>query len=195
MGFPYILSDRAISYIRRGQPDRTLDLFNAYVDTASEMMGWSEGQDLYHVYDEFKPSKTGVMGQGDMPHGEACSNYIILLRNLLLHEEGNTLHIAPATPRRWMAQTKPFGAQDAPTYFGKVSFSIKPNSDRKTISADVKIGKGACPLKKVLLHLRTPGGRGLASVKINGKTWDSFDGDTIIIANPPSAFSVTAVIH
>jgi len=191
MGFPYIYSDWAISYIRRGQPDRTVDLFNSYVDTASEMMGWSEGQELYHKYNEFDPPKVGVRGAGDMPHGEGCSNYIIMLRNLLLHEEGDTLRIAPATPRRWMAQGKPFGAKNAPTYFGKVTFSVKPDAKTGTVSASVKLAGDKRP-KKVLLHLRTPDGCGLKSVEIGGKPWGAFYGDTIVVANPPREFAVRA---
>ena len=191
MGFPYIFSDWAISYIRRGQPDRTVDLFNAYVDTASETMGWSEGQTLYHTFDEFDPPKVGVRGAGDMPHGEACSNYIMMLRNLLLHEQGDTLHIAPATPRRWMAQGRPFGVENAPTYFGKVTYTIVPNCEAKTANVSVVL-QGSNRPRKLLLHLRTPAGCGLRAVDVGGKSWQAFYGDTIVIPNPPKNLRVKA---
>ncbi len=193
MTFPYIFTDWAISYIRRGQPDRTVDLFNAYVDASSPMLGWSESQVLYHEFDEFDSPKIGVKGQGDMPHGEACSNYIIMLRNLLLHEERNLLHIAPATPRRWMAQSKPFGVEAAPTKFGQVSYLITPSSDRKTITIAVQLTKNRLPAK-VLLHLRTPNGSSLQEVKVNDKKWDAYYQDTIILAPPPADITITAVM-
>lgn len=195
MGFPYIMTDYAISYIRRGQPDKFVDLFCAYVDCSSEMLGWCETMDLGYPFKEFEPTRIAPRGCGDMPHGEACSNYIIMLRNLLLHEDGDTLHIAPATPRRWMMQTTPFGVEKAPSYFGDVTYSIAPQSDRKTIKASVRLDKGANTLEKVLLHLRTPSGRGLISVSVNGKPWDAFAGDTIIVGNPSASIEVTAVIR
>ncbi len=191
LGFPYIFTDWAISYIRRGQPDRFVDLFNVYVDTASKMMGWSEGQALDYEFTEFTPPRKGIRGGGDMPHGEGCSNYIIMLRNLFLHEEGDTLHIAPATPRRWMAQSQSFGVEDGPTYFGKVTFDISPSVEEGKMKCSVKLDATRKP-SKVLLHLRTPKGEGLRQVQLDGKPWKSFMGDTVVIANPPRRFTVEA---
>ena len=195
MGFPYIYADWVISYIRRGQPDRYVDLFGSYVDSASTMLGWSEGQNLYFPYTaDFETARTAVLGAGDMPHAEACSNYIILLRNLFVHEEGETLHLAPATPRRWMAQDQPFGCEAAPTYFGKVTLEIRPDRDRETIHARVSLDPDRKPAK-VLLHLRTPEGRGLRSVELNGKPCATFAGDTIILPDPPAQIELTAKIR
>ncbi len=58
------------------------------------MMSWSEGQALDYEFTEFTPPRKGIRGGGDMPHGKGCSNDIIMLRNLFLHEEGDTLVIA-----------------------------------------------------------------------------------------------------
>ena len=195
MGFPYIYADWIISYLRRGEPDRFVDLFGSYIDTGSEMNCWSEGQELYHRFTEdFEPARTGVLGAGDMPHAEACSNFIILLRNMLVHEDGDTLHLAPGTPRRWMAQDQPFGVEAAPSYFGRVSFHVAAQRDRQSIKAVVKLDKQRLPAR-LLLHLRTPLGRGLKSVELNGKRWEAIVGDTVVIPRPASDIKLTATLR
>jgi hypothetical protein len=41
--WPYIGVDWALSYILRGEPDRALDYFCAYVDKAGGTLSWGEG--------------------------------------------------------------------------------------------------------------------------------------------------------
>ena len=40
--------------------------------------------------------------------------------------------------------------------------------------------------KKLLIHIRGPGGRGLSSVRLNGNTWDAYYSDTIVVPEPES---------
>jgi hypothetical protein len=191
MEWPYVYVDFAIGYIRRNEPEKACDLFYAYVANSTGTNDWAECMQLEHTFSEFDPSKVGVLGTGDAPHGEACANYINFLRNLMLHEEGDTLHIAPATPRRWLAQPKPIGMEGAPSHFGLVNYHLQADPDRMTIRGDVKLDPQRKPAK-LILHVRGPGGRGLRSVKLNGKVWDAFAGDQIIITNPPVKFDIEA---
>ena len=186
MVWPYIFVDLALGYILRGEPDRAADLFYAFLANGSTTHDWSEVQSLNVEYGEFAPPRRGVRGGGDSPHSEACANYIHFLRNLmLLEEDEETLHIAPATPRKWLAQPKPIGVERAPSHFGTVTYHLAADANQTTIRGDVQL----CPQRKpgrLLIHVRGPSGNGLRAVKLNGQTWNTFLKDTIIVDNPPS---------
>lgn len=184
MVWPYIFVDLALGYIHRGEPDRAANLFYAFLANGSTTHDWSEVQSLNVKYTEFTPPKRGIKGGGDSPHSEACSNYIHFLRNLmLLEDEEEILHIAPATPRKWLAQPEPIGVENAPSHFGRVTYHFSADPNQTTIRGDVQL----CPQRKprrLLIHVRGPSGKGLRSVKLNGQTWDAFLKDTIIVDNP-----------
>ena len=186
MVWPYIFVDLALGYIHRGEPDRAADLFYAFLANGSTTHDWSEVQGLNVEYREFTPPRRGVRGGGDSPHSEACANYIHFLRNLmLLEEDEETLHIAPATPRKWLAQPKPIGVERAPSHFGSVTYHLAADANQTTIRGDVQL----CPQRKpsrLLIHVRGPSGNGLRSVKLNDQTWNAFLKDTIIVDNPPN---------
>ena len=46
---------------------------------------------------------------------------------------------------------------------------------------------------KLLIHVRGPGGKGLRSAALNGKKWDVFYGDTIIMPASPTKISIVTV--
>lgn len=61
---------------------------------------------------------------GDGHHGWALADFLLAVRNALLFEEGDHLVITPVLPKDWTAETTVIKIQDAPTYFGKVSYTI-----------------------------------------------------------------------
>ncbi len=186
MVWPYIFVDWALGYIHRGEPDRASDLFYAFLANGSTTHDWSEVQSLNVEYAEFTPPRRGVKGGGDSPHSEACSNYIHFLRNLmLLEEEEEILHLAPATPRKWLAQPKPIGVENAPSHFGSVTYHLEADANQTTIRGDVQLSPQRKP-RRLLIHVRGPSGRGLRSIKLNDQTWNAFLKDTIIVDDPPS---------
>jgi len=64
----------------------------------------------------FHPLRGGVMGEGD--HGLAAAEVAMLCRNLVLWEDGSTLHLFRGTDRRWFLGETLF--EGAPTRFGPV---------------------------------------------------------------------------
>jgi len=176
--WPYIQAGGAISYIRRGEPDRAADWFYAFVNHASGTLEWGEG---VGANAEMRDIVTG----GQMPHCWATGMYIAFLRHLMLMEEGDdTLHVAPATPRHWLAQPKPIGVQKAPTFFGPVDYTIHAAADHARIEGRVKLDSQRRP-KRLIIHVRGPGGRGITSATVNGQPWPHYIGDAVILAEPP----------
>jgi hypothetical protein len=185
MEWPYIYCDWGVSMISRGEPDKACDLFYTYVANASGTYDWLECQSLDFKYNEFDPPKSGLLGGGEGPHDWAAAFYVYYQRNLMLYEEGDTLHIAPATPRKWLAQTKSFGVKKAPTYFGNVTYALAADPDRITINGTVALDPKRKPTR-LLIHIRAGGGNGIESVMLNGMPWNDFYGDTIIVPTPPT---------
>ncbi len=63
-------------------------------------------------------------GMGDGHDGWTAADWISIVRNTLLFEEGSHLVITPALPKEWTYETMALQVRDAATYFGKVSWTI-----------------------------------------------------------------------
>ena len=58
------------------------------------------------------------------PNNGSNASYLGTLRELLVHESPNGLDLAFSTPRAWLAPGKTIEVANAPTRFGKVSFTL-----------------------------------------------------------------------
>ena len=81
---------------------------------ASPTFTWAEG--IHPI------TRRGNMGDGH--HGWAAADFLIIVRNLLLLEENDHLVITPILPEDWTVENNVIKVEDAPTYFGNVSFTI-----------------------------------------------------------------------
>ena len=81
---------------------------------ASPTFTWAEG--IHPI------TRRGGMGDGH--HGWALADFLLIVRNALLFEEADHLVITPALQKDWTFETSVIKVQDAPTYFGKVSYTI-----------------------------------------------------------------------
>jgi hypothetical protein len=175
VGWPYIGTDRAISYLLRGEPEKTLDYFCAFTDCAGGTFSWGEGYD-------------GVFACGDQPHNWADTMWLILFRNLFAFEDGDTLHLTPATLRRWMQGDKAVVASGLPTYFGLLDLKIQPSPDGQTLdytfSITPKGDQTKRNLEKIILSPRAATGGAIQKVQVNGKDVGTFTRDQIILVKP-----------
>lgn len=58
------------------------------------------------------------------PHGWFAAEYVTLLRNMLVREDGNGITLMSALSPAWLGHGRTVGVTDAPTTFGKVSFTL-----------------------------------------------------------------------
>lgn len=191
MSWPYIYTDWAIGYIDRGEPDRCTQLFYTYLSLASGTLDWGEWYHLNKTFSEFQPPRVAAESCSDMPHSESCSNFILLFRSLILREVDDDLHIAPATPRKWLTAGQQFGISQGPSHFGRVEYQITAEADGKRIRARVNLTGEKRPARLVI-HLRTPASYGLQDVSVNGKPSTAFLGDAVIVADPAKRTDVDA---
>lgn len=94
------------------------------------------------------------------PNTGGNASYLGTLRELLVHEHGSELDLAFATPRSWLAGGPPIRVRDAPTSFGKVSYSIARGG--RSILARLALPAGA----RTRLRLRLPAGEHLGRVLV-----------------------------
>jgi hypothetical protein len=117
-----------------------------------------------------------------------------LYRNMLLRETGDdTLLIAQASPRRWLAEGQKIEVERAPTYFGPVSYRIESQVRSGRLLAEVAFAAERRP-RTLLVRLRHPEGKLLRSVTVDGRSWSDFDAgkEWVRIPNPAAKHSIVA---
>ena len=173
--WPYIGVDRAVSYLLRGEPERTLDYFCAFTDTAGGTLSWGEGYG-------------NVIAGGDQPHFWADAQWVNLFRQLFAFEEGSDLWITPALFRRWQAGEQHVTVSRLATHFGLLDLDIRSSRDGTVVDYRIAVSpqgdQASRPLEKIILYPRLSGGRAIKSVSCDGQPVDTFTRDAIVITRP-----------
>lgn len=67
------------------------------------------------------------------PHGWFAAEYRTLLRNMLVREEADQLHLLSVVSPEWMGKGKTISVTNAPTTFGAVDFTFEQTADDEAI--------------------------------------------------------------
>jgi hypothetical protein len=92
-----------------------------------------------------------------IPHGTGASNYAILLRHLLVHEQDDELHLLPAAADWWLDAGREIRLENAPTHFGPMSLVVRGAASGVEVDLSIPTRN---PPKRIVLHL--PASRPLA---------------------------------
>lgn len=111
----YLTLEVAQVLLRAGDP-RHLDLMDAVAALASPTGQWPEA---IHPL-------TGGGCMGDGHHVWAAAEWVLMIRNCFVREEGERLILCAGIPPRWLEQDTPIRFGPAPTAFGTVSITITP---------------------------------------------------------------------
>jgi len=71
---------------------------------------------------------------GDGQHVWAAAEWVIMIRNCFVREEGNSLILASGIPHQWLRGSSTLSFGPAPTSFGTFSLSIEMEKDSVIIS-------------------------------------------------------------
>jgi hypothetical protein len=150
----YITVDWAMCYLLRDDLEMFFRLFDGYVSHASPTNGWTE--------EIFLDTRQGT---GDMPHGWAAAQFVHLLRNSLVYEDSDVLHLCWGAKEDWLSNG--ITVRRAPTKFGVVDFELRKSGE--TFVLDYRLNRGAHqqPYSQAQLHL-PPSMKRPVSVRING---------------------------
>lgn len=188
--WPALTGDYAMMHLRRGEPEKVLDCFYSMMSTCGRINSWGEVMSWDHGF-----------STGGQPYMWANGIFLILLRNMLLHEEGEwlgaspagprELWICPATPRKWMHDPRGIVVEHAPTYFGPVSFSLRALEDGRATAIIEFEGQERLP-GRLVVYLRTLRDSPMRAVTVNGQDHTSFAGDMVIIGNPQRKLEIVS---
>ncbi|MHB0858035.1 MAG: hypothetical protein ACYC5M_10765 [Anaerolineae bacterium] len=104
---------------------------------------------------------------GDRQHLWTPLAVVRCLRDMLVMEDADGLHLARGVARGWLASGEPVGIVDAPTHFGKVSYTLRYDAQAGQVTGSIQATPGEA-LRHVTLHVRLPGGLRLTSVEGDG---------------------------
>jgi hypothetical protein len=163
-----VYNQQATAYLLRDDPKAVINAFYSYMASAFSHTVFEPVEHRWTWGQYFGPPSTdGAWAE--------------LYRNMLLREsDDHTLFIAQAAPRKWLEDGKRIDVENAPTYFGKVSFQIESHASSGRISAKVALGNQS-GLETLLVRLRHPEARQIRSVTVNGADWTDVDKEKELI--------------
>lgn len=108
------------------------------------------------------------------PHGWFAAEYRNLMRSMMLREENDrTLHLLSVVSPEWIGAGKTISVENAPTFFGNVSFTLHATSESAaTLKLETHFS-GALP-DHIVLHV--PWFMQVRSVSVDGHTAHAADG-------------------
>ena len=103
----------------------------------------------------------------------------LLLRWMMVFDDsaGETLYLARAVPRRWMAGNRPVAMLQAPTRWGRVDVQLRPDG-HGALEGEVRLPDRERP-GAVWLSLRAPQGKRLGEVRVDGKVVEERHGEAV----------------
>jgi hypothetical protein len=153
----YITTDWAMCYLARNELSKFHEHFDGYVDHASPTNAWIE-----EIWID------SHVGTGDMPHGWAAADYVLLLRQALVWETGNKLHLCWGIKADWLSGEREIQVARAPTAFGNLSFSLKRSSATSLVfHHTLRTHVNQARPEEVILHIPPQVGQTLRSIEIN----------------------------
>ena len=97
-----------------------------------------------------------------VPHGWWAAEYVTLLRNMLVREQGRGVVLMSALPPAWLAPGRVVAVRAAPTEFGTVSFSLRGTADGATLSWRSSLARGTALSWPLPAGVRDVHARGLS---------------------------------
>jgi hypothetical protein len=136
---------------------------------------------LYATLNHGTPLFTWCEERGQEPGAKDCSGdrqhlwtpvaVCRFVRDALVMEDGEALHLARGAARQWLGSGEPVGVQGMATHFGRLSYELRYDAKARRVTGSVELnGRAGC---RVVLHVRLPSGlraksvSGLAGAKVS----------------------------
>jgi len=115
----------------------------------------NHGTPLFTWCEERGPEAGTKVCTGDRQHLWTPVAVVRCLRDMLVMEQADTLHLARGTDRTWLGSGEPLGMAEAPTHFGRVSYSLKFDRPSKTVTGEINFAR-RFHASQAQLHVRLP---------------------------------------
>lgn len=100
---------------------------------------------------------------GDRQHLWTPVAVVRAVRDCMVMEEGDRLHLARGAAREWLGGGQPVGASKAPTHFGSVSYEMRYDRALRRVTGKVVFPKRSS-MRQALMRIALPGGLSVKSV-------------------------------
>lgn len=144
------LDNLAEVHLVRNEGDEAAALLYATLNHATPLTTWCE---------ERGPEPGAKEITGDRQHLWTPVAVVRAVRDSLVMENGDALYLARGTDRDWLAGGRPVGITDAPTHFGRVTYTMCFDAAAKRLKGTVALTANPCaalPFASVTLHMRLP---------------------------------------
>jgi hypothetical protein len=174
------LDNLAECHLARGNGDAACGYLMASINHATPLVTWCEERGK-----EAGSTETA----GDRQHLWTPVALVRCLRDCLVMEQGEFLHLGLGAGRDWLGDGRELGVRGAPTHFGTVTWSLRQegSSVRGTIHLEARKHP-----RTLILHARAAGSGRLARVSGEGHPELAQDGQSVLWHTPPSSISFTA---
>ncbi len=139
------LDNLAETHLLRNEGDAAAALFYATLNHGTPLFTWCE---------ERSPEPAAQKCTGDRQHLWTPVAVVRCLRDMLVMEDGKTLHLARGVHRDWLASGESLGVENARTHFGSISYTLSFDTEKKVLKGKVQFPTDGVP--KAVLHLRLP---------------------------------------
>ncbi|MDI1249646.1 MAG: hypothetical protein PSV13_12350 [Lacunisphaera sp.] len=176
------LDNLAETLLLRGESDAVARYLYATLNHGTPLYSWSE---------ERGPEPGSPKIVGDRQHLWTPIAVVRLLRDSLVFENGDTLHLARGADRSWLARG-PLGGTGFVTHFGPVAYTLT-QADADHVTGEVTLTAGRLPAN-LQVHVRLPAGRKVIAVD-DPAARILPDGETIAWTGPAARIRFTATVR
>lgn len=170
----YLTIKNTLTELIRGEQEQAIrELYAVLLHTSSTNAGFE-----YSV----RPWGDRDFSGNLAPHGWMAAEYRNLLRNMMVREDGDTLHLLSAVSPEWVGAGKEIVVERAATYFGTVGLRLEmPTETTATLHLAMDRGSAHAPAK-VVMHLPWFVDAKTATATANGKPLNVNAGAIVIPA-------------
>ena len=140
------LDNLAENHLARGNGDAAARYFYATLNHATPLVTWCEERGQ-----EAGTPKTS----GDRQHLWTPVAVVRCLRDMLVMEAEDTLHLALGADRAWLASGQPLGIERASTHFGDISYQLRFDAAARKVTGRIAFARRRQP-EAIQIHLRMP---------------------------------------
>lgn len=163
---PYMSQFVTNSHIIRGDYDEAIDGFYSFLLHTTSTHGFPEG--IFY--------RRRMAWANTVPHLWAAALYVTTLRDMLVREQADELHLLSCVPLCWLDAGQRISVKDAPTHFGKVGFVATAKAD--IIELKLSPPDRGAPAKTVI-HL--PPGMAIEEASLGDKPIAAGDDGTVTL--------------
>ncbi|MHA1270284.1 MAG: hypothetical protein ACTSPY_10895 [Candidatus Helarchaeota archaeon] len=148
----YLTERIAQSFMILGDQKKVLDCFYAMlIHTGSCNEGFEMG--IFPYGDRDYEMNYILKFYNFPPHGWFGVAYNSLLRNMLIREETDYLHLLSVISPEWVKPGNKIIVENAHTYFGILDLKIKIEKSEIFIEFNIKFNSQPTPLKQIIIHI------------------------------------------